>query len=132
MFSKTDLGPLERRLMEALWILGESSVGQLQQASSMSSSAYTTIMTTLDRLYKKGFLNRRKQGRAFFYAPYLSRAEFERGLVRTTLRSLLFEHSNAMAPLMANLIDSLQEYDAKMLDDLESLIQQKKRARRRR
>ena len=115
--------------MEALWTFGESSVGEVQQASKLDS-AYTTIMTTLDRLYKKGFLDRRKQGRAFLYAPRLSKAEFESGLVRTTLRSLLLEHGNATAPFMANLVDGLQEYDSKMLDHLESLIQQKKRGKR--
>src|SRR5581483_6837181 len=71
------MGPLEIAVMEILWAGGESSVHDVV-ARLPRALAYTTVMTTLDRLYKKGLLDRRKEERAFLYAPRLSRAEWER------------------------------------------------------
>src|SRR6185312_10459220 len=56
----TGLGFLERELMEHVWKLNEASVSDVHEALA-GRLAYTTIMTTLDRLYKKGILHRRKQ-----------------------------------------------------------------------
>jgi len=56
-------GPLEWRVLEALWERGDAaSVRDLQPR--FSDIAYTTLMTTLDRLHRKGVLDRTKQGRA--------------------------------------------------------------------
>jgi predicted transcriptional regulator len=66
------LGALERQVMEHLWRAGrEASVRDVHEAFA-PSLAYTTLMTTLDRLHKKGLLRRRKEGRAFVYAPSVS------------------------------------------------------------
>ena len=70
------LGPLEWRVLEALWSRTTlASVRDLQP--DFPEIAYTTLMTTLDRLYRKSVLRREKSGRAFLYQPRLSRAEFE-------------------------------------------------------
>src|SRR5438477_7558476 len=59
-------GPLEWRVLEALWERNDpGSVRDLQPA--FAEIAYTTLMTTLDRLHRKGVLDRIKRGRAFFY-----------------------------------------------------------------
>jgi len=60
------LGELERRVMQALWTGGAMSVRALRDAFA-DELAYTTLMTTMDRLFSKGFLERRKEGRAFVY-----------------------------------------------------------------
>ena len=60
------LGELEQRSMREIWLRGETSVSELGTAFG-EIYAYTTLMTTLDRLYKKGLLARRKHGRAFLY-----------------------------------------------------------------
>ena len=71
----TRLGPLETRVLDALWTRGSaSSVRDLHPA--FPGIAYTTLMTTLDRLHRKGVLSRVKQGRAFLYAPVTSRDGF--------------------------------------------------------
>src|SRR5277367_2108872 len=70
------LGRLESSLMEILWADGESSVRQVFQRIDRPL-AYTTVMTTLERLFKKGLLERRKLGRAFLYTPGLTRVEWE-------------------------------------------------------
>ena len=71
------LGPLELELMQILWSRGESNVRDVVCRLDRSL-AYTTVMTTLDRLYKKGFLDRRMPDRAFVYSPRFSREEWER------------------------------------------------------
>src|SRR5436190_20635946 len=73
------LGKLERQVLEETWRLGEVSVRDVHRAFTQRV-AYTTLMTTLDRLYKKKLLVRRKDGRAFLYSAVVSRDEFERGI----------------------------------------------------
>src|SRR3954451_24380274 len=70
------LGPLEVAVMEILWKRGESAVRDVVDCLERPL-AYTTVMTTLDRLYKKALLERRKCERAFLYTPRLSRAQWE-------------------------------------------------------
>jgi predicted transcriptional regulator len=75
--------PLELLCLKALWALKEGSVKQVQQAVAQSRPlAYTTIMTVLDRLVRKGTLTRHKAGRAFRYAATESREEMRRTAVR--------------------------------------------------
>src|SRR5258706_1553492 len=71
------LGPLETQVMEILWSCGESNVHDVVAQLAAQKRAYTTVMTTLDRLFKKGLLDRRKADRAFVYTPRLSRQEWE-------------------------------------------------------
>ena len=70
------LGHLELRVMEVLWVHGESNVHDVVQRLGRPL-AYTTVMTTLDRLFKKNLLVRRKWERAFLYAPRWTRREWE-------------------------------------------------------
>src|SRR5262249_52662048 len=62
------LGPLETQAMEILWSCGECSVRELIRKLDRDI-AYTTVMTTLDRLYKKKLVTRRRLGRANLYSP---------------------------------------------------------------
>src|SRR5437763_1100332 len=73
------LGTLERQMLAEVRHHGEASVRQISE-SAEGSVAYTTIMTTLDRLYKKGLLDRRKDGRAFLYSAKYSLREMEQGV----------------------------------------------------
>ena len=66
--------PLELACLQALWSLREGNVKAVQEVVAKSRRlAYTTIMTVLERLVRKGKLKRRKVGRAFLYAPEASR-----------------------------------------------------------
>ena len=71
------LGPLEQRVLDALWARRSATVRELLE-NSYPELAYTTVMTTLDRLFKKGLLTRSEEGRAFRYAPRFSREEMHR------------------------------------------------------
>jgi predicted transcriptional regulator len=90
--------------------------------------AYTTLMTTLDRLHKKGLLDRRKEGRAFFYSPRFSPDEFERGVARDVINMLLGRGSGGVEPILACIIDAVSERDRALLDELDRLIKEKRRA----
>jgi predicted transcriptional regulator len=75
--------PLELACLKALWSLREGKVRAVQEVVARSRPlAYTTIMTVLDRLVRKGKLNRRKVGRAFVYAPEASRDSMRRAALR--------------------------------------------------
>ena len=78
--------PLELMCLRALWSLEEGNVKAVQQVVAQTRPlAYTTIMTVLDRLVRKGMLARRKVGRAFVYAPQASRDTMRRAAVRELL-----------------------------------------------
>ncbi|MET1012765.1 MAG: BlaI/MecI/CopY family transcriptional regulator [Actinomycetota bacterium] len=76
-----DLGPLERVLMELLWDREEATVREVLDAVPERRLAYTTVMTVLDRLWRKGFLARRRVGRAYVYRPKRTREDHARALV---------------------------------------------------
>ena len=75
--------PLEMLCLKALWALGEGNVKDVQQSVSRSRPlAYTTIMTVLERLVRKGKLTRHKKGRAFVYSLQASREAMRRAAIR--------------------------------------------------
>jgi predicted transcriptional regulator len=84
-------------------------------------------MTTLDRLHKKGLLERRKEGRAFFYSPRFSPDEFERNFARDVINKLLGRGSDGVEPILACIIDAVSERDRALLDELDRLIKEKRR-----
>ena len=78
--------PLELLCLRALWTLEEGNVSDVRRiVSETRPLAYTTIMTVLDRLVRKGRLTRRKSGRAFVYAPQDTRDSLRRAAVRELL-----------------------------------------------
>src|SRR5262249_30823110 len=78
--------PLELTCLNALWTLREGNVKDVQLAVARSRPlAYTTIMTVLERLVRKGQISRRKVGRAFVYAPEASRDNLRRMAIRELL-----------------------------------------------
>src|SRR5579859_4040412 len=73
------LHELEAEVMEELWSRGEAPVRAVMEALNRRTSkdrAYTTYMTIMARLHKKGVLRRRRDGKADFYSPKLSREDF--------------------------------------------------------
>jgi len=121
---KTRLGPLEEQLMEALWRRNTATVRELLESGD-SKLAYTTIMTTLDRLYKKRLLDRVAEGRAFRYWPRQTKEELEKVTVAETIRQLLSSGSEAALPL-SYLVEAVSEHDIRLLDELQRLLEQKR------
>ncbi len=121
------LGSLERETMNEVWKQKEVSVRQVETAFG-ERVAYTTVMTTLDRLYKKGLLIRRKAGRAFLYAPKFTPEELERGLTEDVIGSLLDAKTEHIEPVLACIVDAVSDRDRELLDELERLVREKRRA----
>jgi len=120
------LGKLERTVMEQAWECGRVSAGDIYRTFGRRT-AYTTWMTTLDRLFKKGLLAREKQGRAYFYTPRVSREEFERGVAEDVLGGLLEESAGGAEPLLACIVEAVSERDRALLDELHRLVEEKRR-----
>ena len=125
-----DVGPLEQRVLEMLWQQpGGMSVREAQQELP-GGLAYTTVMTTLDRLYKKGLLARERRGRGYRYTARTSREAFAASLLRRWLDRLL-GRGPAVRPLLSTLVDAIGESDRELLPELERLVREKERALRR-
>ncbi len=80
--------PLELLCLKTLWKLQEGNVGDVRrEVSTVRPLAYTTIMTVLERLARKGKVARRKSGRAYVYTPTASRDALRGVAVRELLDS---------------------------------------------
>lgn len=119
------MGPLERQLLRILWRRGSATVRELV-ASGEVPGAYTTVMTTLDRLHKKGILDRLPDGRAFRYSPRRTEREFNTAIARNVVRQLLGSLGRSEAPV-SFLVDAVGEYDQQLLDEMERAIERKKK-----
>jgi predicted transcriptional regulator len=119
-------GALERQVMDVVWERGEVSVRDVLRCFG-ESVAYTTLMTTLDRLYKKGVLGRRKSGRAFVYRAAASRDQLEQSVAADLVEGLLGRGAETAQPLLSNLVDAVTSRDRGLLDELERLVREKRR-----
>jgi predicted transcriptional regulator len=124
---ESHLGTLEREVMSIVWKSGEINVREACERLD-ASVAYTTVMTTMDRLFKKRLLHRRKVGRAFVYAAAATRDEMEGAVATELVQSLLQRHGGEPLPLLSSLVDAVSDRDRALLDDLERLIREKRRA----
>jgi predicted transcriptional regulator len=121
------LGTLEREVMAVVWDRGEVNVRDV--CSRLSAPvAYTTVMTTMDRLFKKRLLSRKKVGRAFVYQAAATREELEGAVATELVQSLLQRPGGAPLPILSSLVDAVSEGDRGLLDDLARLIREKRRA----
>ncbi|MCB9610657.1 MAG: BlaI/MecI/CopY family transcriptional regulator [Polyangiaceae bacterium] len=93
-------------------------LGILQKQRSI---AYTTVMTTVTRLYEKGILERERDGKRYLYSPKLTREEFLQSTAREVLDAAVGGHQ-----AMAMLAEKVSEASAGELDDLEALIQKRR------
>jgi predicted transcriptional regulator len=123
--SSPQLGPLEERLLEAMWKRGNATVREIVDAEC-KDLAYTTVMTTLDRLFKKHFLAREVEGRAFRYTPRFTREGLHREVAAEAFRQLLDASPASSLPL-SYLVEIVTERDAQLLDKLRDAVEVKRR-----
>jgi predicted transcriptional regulator len=120
---KQVLGELEADVMEALWQKPKQSVIEVEEKLRLKREiAHTTVLTTLDRMHRKGYLLREKHGKAFVYAPRYTREEFQQGLVQEVLGALIGDLGESA---ISTFVDLIGEDNAK-LDQLEALIKEKR------
>ncbi len=122
---KKCLGELEAEIMRVMWRKEELSVQDvLNELSPQKPLAYTTVMTVMDRLSKKGLLLRKRSGKKYIYQAALSEAELEEKLFHS-LYSSLFKDWGEHA--LAHFVESISQEDIKALDELERLIEEKRK-----
>jgi predicted transcriptional regulator len=120
------LGRLELSVMEVLWDQGESDVRAVLKRLDRRL-AYTTVMTTLDRLFKKGMLDRSKLSRSFVYTPKLTRLAWEQKRAGEVVAGFLAGPEPSRELLLSCFLDVVGEQDAALLDDLEKKIRTKRK-----
>jgi predicted transcriptional regulator len=124
---KQVLGKLEAEVMEILWRRSNQTVSEVEERLRRKREiAHTTVLTTLDRMYRKGYLTREKSGKAFVYAPRYTREEFERGLAQEVLGALL---GGLGEPVLSTFVELVGEDEAK-LERLEELIRRKREGKK--
>jgi len=108
------LGDLEAQVMRLIWVRGKPAtvrdiVGDLRRERPI---AYTTVMTVMDNLRKKGWLRREPDGRAYRYEPLISGAEYSASLMRQAL-----EASNDRPAVLMHFIGELSTEEADALHE---------------
>lgn len=117
--------------MEVMWRSGARAVRDVCcRLTGGPPLAYTTVMTTLDRLYKKGLLVRHKDGAAFVYEPAMTRDEYRCRIVESTISGLMEKSSDA-DPVLAAFVDAAAHIDEENLRRLETLIAERRKSGRR-
>jgi predicted transcriptional regulator len=104
------LHELEAEVMEELWVQREASVRTVMEALNKRTTkerAYTTYMTIMARLHKKGVLDRRRDGKTDFYAPKLDRDAFMASRARAEVEDLVAEFGDVALSHFAQQVASL-------------------------
>jgi predicted transcriptional regulator len=123
------LGSLEAQVMQVTWDSRRAqSVQEVRDELAVrgKEAAYTTIMTTLGRLYNKGLLDRETQGKAYFYTPRVSRRELTDNMARQVLSGLVGTFAE---PAIAYFVEALEEQAPEKLDALAELVNRKRAQR---
>ena len=114
-------------MLQMLWARGATTVRDVHREYP-GGLAYTTIMTTLDRLYKKGFLSREKLGRAFVYSPAVSHQQFAGMVAQQAAETVLTFAEIHTADVLSHFVDTLGDSDSEVLAELEKLIKARRQA----
>ena len=118
------LHELEAAIMDVIWSrkLSSFAVGDvLSILEKKRDIAYTTVMTTVRRLYDKGLLERERAGKRYLYSPKLNSEKFLESTAREVLAHAVGGHQ-----VMAMLAEKVSEASAGELKALEELIQKRK------
>ena len=111
------LTPAELRLMKALWSRGELTVAAMVTWTSAESElAYTSVLTTIRILEKKGYVKHRQEGRAFLYSACVGELEAGRSEVRHVLQRFF---GNSRERLLLSLLgdDEMRPAELKRLKE---------------
>lgn len=127
---KIRLGPLEQKLLSAIWQEPDGiTIRELQDRADIGR-AYITIVTTLNRLRKKGLVDRiaveKTKVVTFRYVPRYTMAEVEQDVASNAIRQLL--GLDVAGPLLlSRMVEEISKHDAELLDELGRLVDEKRR-----
>jgi predicted transcriptional regulator len=113
-------GELEYAVLYSVCDLRSASTRQVYaQVGAAPRLAYTTISKVLDRLYAKGLVTRRRQGKILIYRPRVARKVIEFARAKVSLGKLL---GSSPRPAVATLIEAIESLDPELLDELERVV----------
>lgn len=115
--------------MDCLWESDEAVTVREVALRLNGPWAYTTLMTTLDRLFKKNLAAREPLGRAYVYRARLSRTDLGVHALKTAV-SRLETGTDTRDLALAALVDAVESHDPEWLDSLDRLVREKRRALR--
>ncbi|MGE6719850.1 BlaI/MecI/CopY family transcriptional regulator [Peribacillus frigoritolerans] len=100
------LGPLELEVMKILWSKKEATVqGVLAELNKQNDYAYTTIMTILNRLDKKGILTRNKVGKGYLYKARYNQGELVQQTTSKKVEQLLGNYGDIALAQFVDVVD---------------------------
>jgi len=121
------LGELELAVLEVLWRSpGCTATTVIQKLPRERQCSLSTIQSTLERLCRKGLLNRDREQRAYRYTPRLQRSELLGKLLGGVIRQL---HTGSLDPILSSFVDFADQIDNSTLDRLDELLQQRLKER---
>ncbi len=117
------LGPLERQVHHAVWSRGTATVREVIQDQTIWQR-YSTILTTMERLFRKGLLSRVQEGKAFRYSARYSPEELQRLAAVRGIRHLMkSEHASLH---LSYFVEAVGAQDEKLLDELQALVERQR------
>jgi predicted transcriptional regulator len=118
--------PADRPILEALWLKGALSGREIyDEVSKRRGLAYTTVLTLVNRMVKKGSVRRKRIGHLYVYEAVLKRDEFERDVASAVIRGI-FEISPSSA--VSAFVDVLSSADKNELDRIMEAIEEIRKA----
>ena len=110
------LGPLERQIMDVIWESDKCSVRCVVRALPCKR-AYTTVMTTLDRMYQKRILNRKMIDGKFLYSARLGRQELEKKVAHGLITTVLANSTNSRELTVLSLLEAIRRHDGRLFNE---------------
>ena len=124
--SGDNLGPLEREIIQLVQSRGSATVRELLEDGKLQL-AYTTVMTTLDRLFKKGLLTRVAEGKAFRYSSGCAPEDVARLVTVSGIRRWIESAQSSTLPHLSYFVEAVSAHDASLLDELRALVERKRK-----
>ncbi|KKO12848.1 BlaI/MecI/CopY family transcriptional regulator [Pseudohongiella sp.] len=123
-----NLGELELRVLEALWQRPHLDARQIHEALCAQTPprrtpGLNTIQSTLERLFRKAYVDRIKQGHAFTYHASVSRGNLLGRMLGDVIKLL---HDGRMETILSSFVQVASDLDDASLDELEALIRLRK------
>ena len=118
------LGELELRVLEALWVTPHLDAKAIwERLPRLSRTSLSTVQSTLERLYRKGMVDRNKQGHAYCYFAMVSRGNLLGRMMGDVIQLL---HDGKLETILSSFVNIAADMDDSSLAELEALIEKKK------
>lgn len=118
MVANSSLGPLERKVMKCVWEHEQKTVREVYDCLKQHRSiAYTTVMTLMTRLVEKGFLSRKKEGKAYTYFPRKNKKQAAQAVIKRMISSLVDQFGKEAVVAFTDELDYLSIKKLKRNDE---------------